>query len=453
VHEEIFNWKQPSRHLIFQDVNETSLLQASSQNQNNLSALIRIYFGSPKTPIEDAMKTFKLALGLLYTLSCVVLLAQQQPLPPYQILSDNRVTFQIKGPQATKVELRGEWPGGLAGSTTVPMTKDENGIWSVTVGPLPSDTWNYNFIVDGVTMPPAAPGLADMVTGALPPGKIVIPGPFGSDFGPQKVPHGTVSYPHVPFLGLSKVLEVYLPAEYVDNPTKRYPVLYISGYSNEWEHSVNLHFLLDNMIASGRIKPLIAVVLDPNGPESISLGQTPYSGGGAMGGPAFFKGAQAIADEIVPWVDKAYRTTPDRDHRAITGFSSPGSLGFMAGANNPDKFAWIGVFSGGFPTWPDVSVHIESKLDPKKFSGPDLNRVPDMKVLGSEIPKLTPAAKFKLVYLSNGTNEPLIQTEALVKKLLDERGVKYYQADLSDYTHEWRSVRFALRDFLPRIFQ
>jgi enterochelin esterase family protein len=384
--------------------------------------------------------------------------AQQQgpqPAPPaaFHIQSDNRVTFQLRASQAVKVELRGDWPGGLGGNTTVPMSKDDaTGIWTVTVGPLTSDAWNYNFIVDGVTMPPAAPSLADLVSGALPAGKLVIPGAYGSDFGPQNVPHGTVSYPYAPFRGLSKILEVYLPAGYLEKPTQRYPVLYISGYSNEWEHSVNLHFLLDNMIASGRIKPMIAVVLDPNATDPISLGQTPYPGGGGMGAPGFLKSAQAIADEIVPWVDKAYRTIPDRDHRAITGFSSPGSLGFMAGANNPDKFAYIGVFSGGFPTWPDVSVRIESKLDPKQFSGPDLDRVPDMKVLGSEIPKLLPSANFKLVYLSNGTNEPLVQTEALVKKLLDDRGVKYHQADLPGYIHEWRSVRYALRDFLPMIF-
>lgn len=400
------------------------------------------------------MKICTFVFALVLAGCCPALLAQPQPqLPAYKILEDNRVTFQLKAPQAAKVELHGDWPGGLGGNTTLPMSKDDSGVWSVTVGPLTSDVWSYNFVVDGVTVPPPPPNLADLVGGALAPGRFVIPGGFGSDFGPQNVPHGTVSYPFAPFRGLSKVLEVYLPAGYLESATTRYPVLYISGYSNEWEHSVNLHFLLDNMIASGRIKPMIAVVLDPNATDPISLGQTPYPGGGGVGAPGFLKSAQAIADEIVPWVDKAYRTIPDRNHRAITGFSSPGSLGFMAGANNPDKFAYLGIFSGGFPTWPDVSVHIQSKLDPKQYMGPDLNRVPDMKVLGSEVPKLTPASNFKLVYLSNGTNEPLIQTEALVKKMLDERGVKYYQADLPGYTHEWRSVRYALRDFLPRIFQ
>jgi enterochelin esterase-like enzyme len=399
------------------------------------------------------MKICRFVLAYIFA-SSALLSAQPQPvLAPYQILNDNQVTFQLKVPQAARVELHGDWPGGLGGSTTVPMLKDGGGMWSVTVGPLTSDAWNYSFVVDGVTLPSPPAGLAGQTEQSLPPGKLVIPGPYGSDFGPQKVPHGTVSYPFIHFMGLVKTLEVYLPAEYYDNPTKHYPVLYISGYADMWERQVNLHFLLDNMIGAGRITPLIAVVLDPVGPGGYSLGTTPYPGGGGQTNANFIKSAQAIADEIVPWTDKAYRTIPDRDHRAITGFSSPGSLGFMAGANNPDKFAYIGAFSGGFPTWPDVGVRIESKLDPKQFSGPDLNRVPDMAKLGAEIPKLTPAANFKLVYLSYGSNEPLIQTEALMKKMLDERGVKYYATEQPGYTHEWRFVRWGLRDFLPRIFQ
>jgi enterochelin esterase-like enzyme len=386
---------------------------------------------------EYAMKSIWFAIASVSLVVCTLLPAQQQqqstqqqqqrlpgqaPIPPYKILPDNRVIFQFKAPQAAKVELHGDWPGGLGGSTTAPLVKDESGVWSVTVGPLTSDAWNYYFIVDGATLPPAPAGLAGQNEQSLPPGKLVIPGPFGDDFGPHAVPHGTVSYPFIHFMGIVKTLEVYIPAEYVDNPTTRYPVLYISGYADMWERQVNLHFLLDNMIASGRIKPMIAVVYDPTGPEGISLGQTPYPGGGGVGSPGFIKSAQAVADEIVPWMDKAYRTIPDRDHRAITGFSSPGSLGFMTGANNPDKFAYIGVFSGGFPTWPDVGVQIQSKLDPKQFNGP-------------------------------GSNEPLVQTEALMKKMLEERGVKSYLTEQPGYTHEWRYMRWSLRDFLPRIFQ
>jgi enterochelin esterase-like enzyme len=406
------------------------------------------------------MKHFWLTLATAFLAFCTLLPAQQQQqqqgppgqaqIPPYQVLPDNRITFQLKAPDASKVELRGDWPGGLGGNTTVPMAKDDKGLWTVTAGPLQSDAWNYTFIVDGVNVPPAQANLVGTVS-ALPPGKFVIPGAFGDDFAPHDTPHGSLTYLYVHFGGLVKSIEVYTPAEYVDNPAKRYPVLYISGYADQWERQVNLHYLLDNMIASGRSKSMIAVVLDPQG--GFSLGNTPYPGGGAQTNMNFVKGAQLIADELIPQVDKAFRTIADRDHRAITGFSSPGSLGFMAGANNPDKFAYIAAFSGGFPTWPDVGVRIETKLDPKQFGGPDLNRVPDMAKLGALIPKLAPTANFKLVYLSYGASEPLVQTRELLLKMLDERGVKYLAPLQPGYIHEWRFMRWSLRDFLPKIFE
>jgi enterochelin esterase-like enzyme len=377
----------------------------------------------------------------------------QQQLPPVKVLPDNRVIFQLKAPDASKVELNGNWPGGLGGDRTVVlMAKDDQGVWSVTVGPLQSDAWSYTFSVNGVTMPPAQPGLVS-VGADLPPGKFVIPGAYGDDFAPHDVPHGTVAYPFINYMGTVRTLEVYTPAEYNDNPAKRYPVLYLSGYADMWERNANLHFLLDNLIASRRCKPMIAVIFNPQGPEGISSGNNFAQGGGSIGSPGFVTSSQAVADIIVPWMDKNYRTIADRDHRAITGFSGPGSLGFMTGANNPDKFAQIGTFSGGFPTWPGVGVMIQTTLDPKTHSGPDANRVPDMEKLGALIPKLTPAANFKLVYIAYGKNEYLMQTEALLKKMLDERGVKYYATEQEGYTHEWRHVRWALRDFLPRIFQ
>jgi hypothetical protein len=84
---------------------------------------------------------------------------------------------------------------------------------------------------------------------------------------------------------------------------------------------------------------------------------------------------------------------------------------------------------------------------------PDLNRIPDMAKLGALIPKLDARANMKLVYLAGGLNEPLVQSLKLVKKLLDERGAKYYATEQPGYTHETRFVRWGLRDFLPRRFQ
>jgi enterochelin esterase family protein len=408
------------------------------------------------------MRTYKNALALINILFCAVLAAQDLSQPPdqkskdpfpYQVQSDNRVTFQLKAPQAISVAVQGDWPGGLGGNSTTPMVKDEKGIWSVTVGPLQSDSWHFTFAVDGVTFtPPAVLGPQTTNILPLPPGDFVIPGPYGDDFAPHDVQHGTVADPYVPFLGLKKHIVVYTPSGYYEDPAKRYPVLYITNIPAVLEGQTNLHFLLDNLIASGRMKPMIVVVMDPNGPGGNSVGWASFQGAGNQTGPMLVKASQAIADEIVPWVDKAFRTIPDRDHRAIAGFSSEGSTGFMTGANNPDKFSTIGAFSGGFPTWPGVAVQIHSALDPSQYIGPDLNRVPDMTKLGALIPKLNASANMKFVYLASGLNEPLIQTHQLMKKFLEERGIKYYSTEQPGYTHDWRFVRWCLRDFLPRIF-
>ncbi|VBB07769.1 immunoglobulin e-set [Lucifera butyrica] len=124
------------------------------------------------------MRVYKIALASIWML-CVVISAQNiapalvsaqnaktleaapqdrarmTVLPPYQVLPDNRVTFRLKAPQATSVEVEGEWPGGLEGCSTIPMIKDKQGIWTVTVGPLPSDIWSYSFVVGGVPVMPS----------------------------------------------------------------------------------------------------------------------------------------------------------------------------------------------------------------------------------------------------------------------------------------------------------
>ena len=407
-------------------------------------------------------KRIGMAAVLCALVCATTALAQNQPTQPmpsdeklaaFVVGADNTVAFRFMAPEATSVQVHGDWPGGLGGDTVTPMTRDGSGLWSVTVGPLESDLYHFSFVVNGVEVtPPPITEAEFSAIPVLPGGRLTIPGGIGDDFTPQDVPHGTLARPYAPLLDATKQLTVYLPPGYYENPDLRYPTLYLSGYPGAWEEQAQINVLLDNMIASGRVRPMIAVVLDPKTPEGNSLGWTSFEGGGNQTGPMFLKAAQAIADQIVPWVDQAFRTIPDRDHRAITGFSSPGSQGFLAGATNPQVFASIGAFSGGFPTWPEVGVQIASTLDPSQFSGPDLNRIPDMDRLGALIPDLDADADMRLVYLSAGLNEPLIQTHALMLDFLAGRGVEVTHAEQPGYTHEWRSVRWSLRDFLPRLF-
>jgi enterochelin esterase-like enzyme len=376
--------------------------------------------------------------------------------PAYELLPDNRVTFRFKAPEAAKVVVHGSWPGGLEGDTDLPMTRDAKGIWSVTSAPLPSDLQSYTFVVDGVTVQPANGPFGELAEG-LPPGDIPVPGNPGSDYAPQGHPKGVLAYPYVPFMGTHKHLTVYTPPGYYDNPQARYPVIYITmGGRHDGTQGLSdsyLFNLLENDIAAGKAKPMILVVLDPQAPGGNSDGWSPFAGGGNQTNQRYVLAAQAIADEIVPWVDKAFRTQADRDHRAIIGFSSPGAQGFLAGARNPQVFANIGAISGGFATWPGVGKQIETTLDPAKYRGPDLNRVADMDKLGPMIPNLVPAAHMKSITLYVGTAEPLIQTHRLLVPFLESRGLTVTSVINDGEIHDGREIRRSMRDYLTRVFQ
>lgn len=64
-----------------------------------------------------------------------------------EIGSDRMVTFRLRAANAQGVMVDGQWPNGRAA-----MSKDSNGVWSVTVGPVGPGVWEYSFQVGGLTM-------------------------------------------------------------------------------------------------------------------------------------------------------------------------------------------------------------------------------------------------------------------------------------------------------------
>ena len=104
------------------------------------------------------------------------LFAQQRAQGPRspEVLPDNRVTFRLSAPAATTVALNGEWAAGQPAA----MTKDDQGVWSVTVGPLKPELYAYAFVVDGV---PALDGRVARFhrDGSRFENILIIPGPGG----------------------------------------------------------------------------------------------------------------------------------------------------------------------------------------------------------------------------------------------------------------------------------
>jgi len=293
-------------------------------------------------------------------------------------LPDKRVTFRLLAPKASEVTLTGHWENG----TNVPLTKDEKGVWSVTVGPLGEQLWGYSFTVDGVKV--LDPGNAETQRdGNRYENLLMISGPASDMWDFKDVPHGQVEaiwYPSEILKEKSRRMLVYTPPGY-HTTTAKYPVLYLlhggGGDEDAWDTMGRANIIMDNLLAAGKIKPMIVVMPNGNATQTVSqgygFGPTPaltsvtappppgQAGGGrgpagASGGAgAGGRGAQpyqgsypeSLVKEIIPFVERNYRVVANKNARAIAGLSMGAGHTIAATNNNPGVFGYIGVFSGG----------------------------------------------------------------------------------------------------------
>ncbi len=251
----------------------------------------------------------------------------QQRIAPFispEVKADNTVTFRFRAPDAKEVKLDSQ-------ITAEPqmMTKDENGIWSMTIGPVKPDIYPYCFVVDGIQV-------ADPVNTLIFANErfkfslVDIPGDQPLVHSMQDVPHGNISYRYYSSstLGRTRRLVIYTPPGFNVNGNTRYPVLYLihggSDTEETWTKVGRANLIADNLIAQGKAKPMIIVM--------------PYAN--VMPGPmdGFTKD---VVNDIVPFIEKNYPVLTDSKNRAVAGFSVGGGQTLNIGLTNPDKFAWI----------------------------------------------------------------------------------------------------------------
>jgi enterochelin esterase family protein len=418
----------------------------------------------------------RIRIAALAILGAQVGLAIADPLPTAPTINpDHTVTFRIKAPDASQVELNSDWPGGNA-PTKAQMTKDAIGIWSLTVGPLKPDLWSYWFAVNGVRVPDNVnPHFSYDRWGDGQLSLLFVPGPESTVYEMQDVPHGTVSavwYPAPSLKLAAKRAIVYTPAGY-ESGHSRYPVLYLS--SNEetgWILLGRAPTILDNLISAGKARPMIVVMLntqpdsaassdatDEQLPSTVGLpsriSEKKNENGGNLSGPGMVAGGVSIARDLVPFIDRSYRTLRDRHHRAVAGMSASGAATFYGAATHLDVFGSIGIFSGGFPALPDAWIHVPTPPDPGQYwpNGPDLNQSFDADKVAAMMPNLNDKADLDLLYVSIGANDSLMPTNDKMKKFLDDRGLKYVHVEVPGYHHEWRFWRWSLADYAPRLFK
>ena len=177
-------------------------------------------------------------------------------------LLDRQVTFRLYAPQAQTVLVRSEFKQLM--NTTAPLAKADNGVWSLTLGPVDAGVYRYLFIVDGVST--ADPRNPD-VSGSLNNVQSVFTVPrFGISRLEQRYRARSgrrlVSY-YSDSLGAVRRMHIYTPPGY-DGDQKRYPVFYLlhgAGDNDDaWTSVGHANVILDNLIAAGKAKPMIVVM-------------------------------------------------------------------------------------------------------------------------------------------------------------------------------------------------
>lgn len=340
-----------------------------------------------------------------------------------RILDNLSVVFKVKAPDAKKMQID---LGKL-----YDMIKDDQGFWTVTTAPQVPGFHYYSLVIDGVkVVDPASEtfyGTGRMSSAIDIPEK-------GVDFYDVKdVPHGALSSKYY----FSKVTNswrrmfVYTPAGYDVNTKLKYPVVYIQHGGGEdergWAVQGKTDIILDNLIAEGKAKPMIVV---------ISNGNVSASGGYTSSAMTAFK--EEIINNIVPFIDKNFRTLADVKNRALCGLSMGGGQAFYAGLGSLDCFASVGVFSSGI--FGGIANPTGKVFDADK-----------------EIPGLLTKAqqfnqKLKLFYVSVGEQDPRFEfTQKEVKKF-QNNGLKVQFASFPG-DHEWQVWRKSLHDFASRVFK
>jgi enterochelin esterase-like enzyme len=359
-----------------------------------------------------------------------------------EVSADKTVTFRIHAPKAQEVKLSssdiprtgaGEFPGMGRG---VAMKKSDNGVWEATVGPIAPGAYRYNFNVDGLAViDPRNPATseANANTWSL----VYVPGSEISDT--QSVPHGAVAQVMYQSQTLKRPrrMHVYTPPGYEKGEDK-YPVLYLLHGAFDcdasWSTVGRAGFILDNLIAAGKARPMIVV---------MPAGHTGPFRFGPAGNRSFERQMEEFGEDFVkdlkPYVESNYRVIGDPANRAIAGLSMGGAQTLNIAGSHLDEYGYIGVFSsgifgiaGGFGgAAPNTQWEDEHRA---VLDNPDLKK------------------QLRLVWFGCGKDDFLIQTSKATVDMLKSHHFDVESKE-TDGGHTWSNWRDYLTAFAPRLFK
>ena len=360
---------------------------------------------------------------------------------------DNSVTFRFIAPDAQKVEVAGDFAekaeenpvGGVVGTGLMPMTKDENGVWTLTTKPLDSELYMYLFVVDGVaTTDPNNPFVyRDFATVT----NIFIVGNGRADlYKVNDVPHGSLTHRwyESKSLGMDRRINIYTPPGY-ESSNDEYPALYLlhgyGGDEDEWVSFGRATQIMDNLISQGKARPMLVVM--PNGHTAMEAAP----GESSMGfyKPGRDKDRADVAGafesgfmEIIDFVEDNYRVIPDKAHRAIAGLSMGGAHAINISRYYENTFDYVGVFSSAHRLMSNSTEGVYANFD---------------QTLQKQIDN-----GVKLYWLGIGKDDFLYEANQQFREKLDSMGMKYTFME-TEGGHIWRVWRIYLAEFAQLIFK
>ena len=384
-----------------------------------------------------------------------------------EVLADHRVTFRILAPKAQAVTLSAgdiqatAWasasanaaapgnPGG-GGRGGRPLTKGENGIWELTTSdPVGPGAYRYVFNVDGVTtMDPRNISISE--SNAQNWSMFFVP---GLEFMETRdVPHGavaSVTY-HSKTLDKFRRMHIYTPPGYETGGNKKYPVFYLlhgaGDCDDSWTSVGRAGFILDNLIAAGKAKPMVIVM--PAGHTSQTMNFGGRGAGAAPARPLFDDDfVKDFVNDIMPYAESHYRIQADRAHRAIAGLSMGGGHTLYIAIPHLDKFAYIGVFSSGLF---GIAGGTPGRAGTPPPAGPNpVTAWEEQNKANLDNPALK--KDLKLFWFSTGKDDGLIATSKATVEFLNKHGF-HATFEESPGAHTWINWRNYLDEFAPKLF-
>lgn len=327
-----------------------------------------------------------------------------------------KATFRFRAEGARTVEAE------IWGMGCFAMEKGEDSWWNCEVEGIEKGFHYYGIKVNGV----------DVLDGNAPVGYggfrainyLEMPEADFREYKIRQNPHGTIhlNYYRSEETGRTKLCYVYTPASYEKEPERRYPVLYLQhgGGENEagWIWQGKLANLADNLIAAGGMEEMIIV---------MNTGYAFPDSGNYH--PAMGAFAEELVSSGIPFIDRTYRTIPDKAHRAMAGLSMGGMQTQKCVFENPEFFEWAGIFSGGLTIRNEEADYSHILLDPEEF-----------------------ARRFKMLFVACGTKEPTYESTKKNEETVLAAGVSIVTFEGCGY-HDWTFWRHCANDFLRRLFR